>query len=89
MLAPGQENEVFQSSLESKTESVDIVDVVASAYKHANDWGTQCQLLSIIAGKFSLADIRHHIPGLSKYKFTAARKHALRIGHGKQTVTNT
>lgn len=89
VLAPGQENEVFQSFLERKTESVDIVDVVASAYKHANDWGTQRQLLSIIADKFSLADIRQHIPGLSKYKFTAARKHALRIGHGKQTATNT
>lgn len=70
VLAPGQENEVFQSFLERKTES---------AYKHANDWGTQRQLLSIIADKFSLADIRQHIPGLSKYKFTAARKHALRI----------
>lgn len=89
VLAPGQENEVFQSFLERKTESVDIVDVVASAYKHANDWGTQRQLLSIIADKFSLADIRQHIPGLSKYKFTAARKHALRIGHEKQTATNT
>lgn len=46
-------------------------------------WGTQRQLLSIIADKFSLADIRQHFPGLSKYKFTAARKHALRIGHGE------
>lgn len=38
---------------------------------------------------FSLADIRQHISGISKYKFTAARKHAHRIGHGKQTATNT
>lgn len=52
MLAPGQENEVFQSFLGRKTESVDIVDVFASAYKHANDRGTQRQLLSIIADKF-------------------------------------
>lgn len=89
MLAPGQENEIFQSFFERKTESVEKVDVVASAYKHANNWGTQRQLLSIIADKFSLADIRQHIPGLSKYRFTAARKHAPRIGHGKQTATNT
>ncbi|CAC5355562.1 unnamed protein product [Mytilus coruscus] len=85
VLAPNQEesiaNVLFASN--NSNDDVNILDIISSAYNLTPIWGTQRQLLSIIANKFTLAEIHVYIPDLTKYRFTAARKHALSIGHGQ------
>ena len=88
VLAPGQERNVMSSILEklNHNKHQNMIEIVASAYHRCKDWGTQRQILSIIADKFTLAEIQKCIPELTRYKFTAARKHALQEEHGKQVV---
>lgn len=50
ILTPGQEDIVSEIVLDSRQEeTVNMLEVVSLAYKQATDWGTQRQILSLIA----------------------------------------
>ncbi|XP_078338287.1 uncharacterized protein LOC111121882 isoform X2 [Crassostrea virginica] len=89
VLVPGQGdyllNEIscLNSSATCSTTSEKMLEVLCTAYNQTTDWGTQRQLLSLFSHDYSLAEIRNFIPKLSKYKFTAARKHSVNRGMGQ------
>lgn len=53
---------------------------VAEAYKTAKSWDTRRQVLSVIASKATYRAVVKYIPGLSHYKYTAAKVHRLQYG---------
>lgn len=89
VIAPGQADLLSEALLRStsKPPGEKMLQLITTAYSDSTDWGTQRQILSLVANDYSLQDIREHIPDLSKYKYTAARKHAISLGSG-QPVTN-
>lgn len=69
ILTPGQEDVVSDIVLASRQEeTVNMLEVVSLAYKQATDWGTQRQILSLIATEYSLQ--------ILKYKYSIARYHS-------------
>lgn len=84
ILTPGQEDIVSEIVLASRQEeTVNMLEMVSLAYKQATDWGTQRQILSLIATEYSLKEIARYIPELSKYKYSMARKHSQTTGCGQ------
>ncbi|KAK3107372.1 hypothetical protein FSP39_012971 [Pinctada imbricata] len=57
---------------------------IAAGHRSSEDWGTQRQILSLVANTITYSKLKSLIPNLSRFKFTAARKHALSKGQGQQ-----
>ena len=89
-VAPNQSEHLWQSVVESmssdKQEDDNIDQVLMNAltecYNNANSWETRRQILSIMADKVTFSTLKKWIPGLTRYRFSVARKHALIHGRG-------
>ena len=79
-----------QSGDHTSSDRVDevLMDSLANCYKNASGWDSRRQILSIMADEVSLTKIRTWIPGLTRFRFTVARQHALIHGSGKPLPTN-
>lgn len=66
----------------SDSQPVDSVYLLAlaEAFNTAGSWDTRRQILSVMAGVASFKEIVKYIPGLSKYRYTAANLHRLQFG---------
>lgn len=55
VIAPDQEDNIANIILSGTSQdcNTDFLDIISSAYKMTNDWGTQRQLLSLIAPTFT------------------------------------
>ena len=74
---------------EATSSSVDktVMSALAECYRAADNWETRRQILSIMAIKSTLNQLRHWIPDLSQYRFTEARRHCLEGGRGAPVLT--
>ena len=60
-----------------------MMNTLAECYRAAEDsWETRQQILSIMAVKLTLNQLRRWIPDLSQYCFTEAKRHCLVFGRG-------
>lgn len=85
VLAPGQQEHVLEAVIKNDDNfEPQFLEDVAASYMSSVDWGTQRQILSIVANKVSYCKMKNLIPNLSHYKFGAARKHASSVGQGQQ-----
>lgn len=86
VLAPGQGHHLFEAmvQLEKTQQDSYLLEEVTAAYKACDDWGTQRQILSLVASNVTFMKLKTLIPNLSRYKFSAARKHALSFGEGQR-----
>ena len=60
----------------------DLLLAVVESYKQADTSETRHQLLSLVASKVTYAELVAHIPRLTRYEFTAARRYTLEVGAG-------
>ena len=60
------------------------LEALAETYRNAQSWNTRRQVLAIISDLVPLSEIQKYIPGLTEYRFKAARLHILK--HGRGTV---
>lgn len=56
---------------------------ICESYKQASGSETRRQLLSLVAHKVTYQEILPYIPDMTRYQFTAARKHAMEVGAGQ------
>jgi hypothetical protein len=56
-----------------------IMQGVSEAYNNAESWQSRRDILSIVAPKISLKLMQLFIPGLTSYRFFAARLHATKL----------
>jgi len=80
----------FQCNREEATSSsVDktTMSTLTKCYCAANSWEMHWQVLSIMADKLTLNQLRHWIADLSQYRFTEARHHCLVYGRGTPVLT--
>lgn len=77
-------NRQFSSDSESEDEEVDnvLMKALTECYSNAFTWDTRRQILSIMADKVSFRSLKKCIPGLTRYRFSTARKHVLLHGRG-------
>lgn len=75
--------------LESVRPGSDLLLAVVESYKHADTSETRRQLLSLVASKVTYAALAVHIPRLTRYEFTAARRYMLEVGAGLPVQTAT
>ena len=55
---------------------------VVESYKQADTSETRRQLLSLVANKVTYVELIAHIPRLTRYEFTTARRYTLQVGAG-------
>ena len=69
---------------DSDEDTVDatLMAALAECYQAANRWETRRQILSIMADKLRYNKLLRYIPGLTKYRFTEAKRHCLAYGRG-------
>ncbi|XP_063438390.1 uncharacterized protein LOC134719312 [Mytilus trossulus] len=85
VLVPGQETDVLQAIMKcNKQKEERLLNIISAAYIGCEDWGSQRQILSIVAHQVSYSELHALIPDLSRYKYGAARKHALSVGSGQK-----
>ena len=60
----------------------------AETYQHSTSWDTRRQILAIIADLVPFREIQEFIPGLTEYRFKAARLHILKHGRGAALPIN-
>lgn len=61
---------------------VTLMEALAECYQAASRWETRRQILSIMADKVRYKTLLKFIPGLTKYRFTEAKRHCLTYGRG-------
>lgn len=49
----------------------------STAYSSISSWGAQRQILSLLVQDYSYSGLKIYIPELTRYKYSAARKHAV------------
>ncbi|KAK2551331.1 hypothetical protein P5673_027724, partial [Acropora cervicornis] len=64
---------------EPRTES-SLLNALIESYKQATHSSTRKNILSVIADKLTFNDLQKLIPGLSRSRFTAARRHGVQYG---------
>lgn len=74
----------LSSDEDSDEDTVDVTLMVAlsECYQAASRWETRRQILSIMADKVRYSKLLRYIPGLTKYRFTEAKRHCLAYGRG-------
>ena len=82
---------VISNDVTQTEDEVDLtlVDALAECYKNASHWSTRRQILSIIADKVNYRTLQSWIPGLTRYRFNVARKHAHMYGGGAEVETRS
>ena len=92
-VAPNQSSQLWQSFVESnpyprdtkkKGDDFDtaLIKALTEFYQNASTWRIRRQILSIMADNFTFSVLKAWIPELTRYRFNAARKHALLHGIG-------
>ena len=66
-----------------------IMNGVSEAYNDAESWQSRRETLSIVAPKISLKLMQLFIPGLTGYRFSAARFHAAKYGMSSRVEITT
>ena len=61
---------------------VTLMEALAECYQAASRWETRRQILSIMADRVRYKTLLKFIPGLTKYRFTEAKRHCLIYGRG-------
>lgn len=79
ILVPEQEGKLG-NMLYSVPDTDKMLDSISSAYSSIESWGAQRQILSLLVQDNSYNDLKKHIPELTRYKYSAARKHAAAYG---------
>lgn len=69
------------------TSDSSLLTALVESYNQATHANTRTQILSLMADKLSFQDLEQIIPGLSRYRYTAARRHCLEHGAGTE-ITN-
>ena len=59
-----------------------LMEALAECYQAASSWESRRQILSIMADKVRFSTLLRYIPGLTKYRFTEAKRHCLAYGRG-------
>ena len=67
---------------DDNTVDVTLMEALAECYHASGTWETRHQLLSIMADKVRYRALLRYIPGLTKYRFTEAKRHCLAYGRG-------
>jgi len=85
-LAP-ESPEMLLRSLQASVDDDDNVDeslmeTPVECFNNASHWSTRRQILSIMADKLPFQALKNWIPGLTRYRFSVARHHALLHGRG-------
>ena len=62
---------------------------ISEAYNNNETWQSRREILSVVAPKMSLKLMQLFIPGLTEYRFFAARLHAAKYGLGSKIETAT
>lgn len=75
----------LSSDEDSDEETVDntLMEALSECCQAASSWETRRQILSIMADKVQYSTLLKFIPGLTKYRFTEAKRHCLMYGRGK------
>ena len=97
VIAPGASEELWNElcerhmqavSKESQNEGVcrsekevKLLEAFAESYLNAQHWSTRRQILSLMADKLSLHELREFIPTITSYRYNIARRH--RLLHGR------
>ena len=71
-----------EDSTDDKCVDETLMLALAECFDDASSWETRRQILSIMADKVRHKKIIRYIPGLSKYRFTEAKRHCLIYGRG-------
>ena len=64
------------------TLDVTLMEALVECYHASGTWETRRQILSIMADKVRYRALLRYIPGLTKYRFTEAKRHCLAYGRG-------
>ena len=101
VIAPGDADELWtalkaSNSVEKAPQTNELempedrkyLEALAESYGNASTWETRRQILSVLADKVTFKKIQSYIPGLTSYRFTAARKHTLEYGRGTLLLPN-
>ena len=70
-----------------KSSESSLLTALIESYKQASHHSTGKQILSVIADKLSFKGVEQLIPGLSRYRLTAARRHCLQHGIGALAIS--
>ena len=97
VIAPGASEELWNElcerhiqavSKESQNEGVSrsekevkLLETFSESYLNAQHWSTRRQILSLMADKLSLHELREFIPTITSYRYNIARRH--RLLHGR------
>ncbi|MEW8546043.1 MAG: hypothetical protein AB2693_21175 [Candidatus Thiodiazotropha sp.] len=79
-IAQVQEDKLLQQLFLAK--NTNLLKSIASSYESISSWGLQRQILSLLGQDFSYSELKEHIPSLSRYKLSDARRHSLKVGQG-------
>ena len=74
----------LSSDEDSDGETVDktLMEALSECYQAASSWETRRQILSNMVDKVRYSRLLQFIPGLTKYRFTEAKRHCLNYGRG-------
>ena len=75
---------VVEGRSEKETE---LLNAFAESYLKAQHWSTRRQILSLMADKLSLREMREFIPTVNSYRYNIARRH--RLIHGRAAPLQT
>ena len=78
-----------QLSDEDNMDNMDVtlMEALAECYQATSRWETRRQILSIMADKVRYKTLLKFIPGLTKYRFTEAKRHCLTYGRGAPVLS--
>lgn len=77
-IASREKQEVVEGRGKKETE---LLTAFAESYLNAQHWSTRRQILSLMADKLSLKELREFIPTVTSYRYNIARRH--RLVHGR------
>lgn len=86
MLGVGKEPD--EQVLEKRKKESEVLEALAESYLNAQHWSTRRQLLSLMADKLSLNELRKFIPIITRYRYNIARRHRLLHGRGAPVSVN-
>ncbi|KAK3752968.1 hypothetical protein QZH41_005125 [Actinostola sp. cb2023] len=75
-----------EEEVDENTLDVTLMEALAESYQASDCWESRRQILSIMADKVQFKKLLLWIPGLTKYRFTEAKRHCLAHGRGAQLV---
>lgn len=80
---------ITKNTAERSQAQVELLEALAESYFNATHWSTKRQILSIMADKLPLKEIKNYIPGLTRYRFDIARHHRPLHGRGAVVPVNS